>query len=132
VRKAFQKKPIEQLRYLVERFRADLSTLMVGHRLRPTFDRARALHEKYEIRPYPGRITILLASDSRHGQRPQQDPRLAWGRLALDGMDYHVLPGDHHSMLHEHTDDLADKLRECLAAATAQPARANHQAAETL
>ena len=132
VRKAFQQKPFEQLRYLVERFRADISILMVGHRLRSTFDRARALHENYKIRPYPGRITILLASDSRHGQRPQQDPRLAWGRLALDGMDYHVLPGDHHSMLHEHTDDLADKLRECLAAATAQPARANHPAAEAL
>jgi thioesterase domain-containing protein len=53
----------------------------------------------YELQPYPGRITFFRASD-----RPNEvpvDPLDEWRSLARDGVEVHVVPGNHYTMLKE-------------------------------
>jgi thioesterase domain-containing protein len=45
---------------------------------------------------YPGRLTVISASERKRG-----DPSLGWGRLAEGGAIGHIVPGDHSSILDE-------------------------------
>jgi thioesterase domain-containing protein len=48
---------------------------------------------------YPGRITLFWASEAP--VLPHNDTRLAWGEVAADGLEVHVVPGDHGTMRDE-------------------------------
>jgi thioesterase domain-containing protein len=54
---------------------------------------ARAL-AGYAPRPYPGRLTLVLA-----GRRRFTDPTAGWGALARGGVAVRTIPGDHYSLL---------------------------------
>ncbi|HKR12256.1 MAG TPA: amino acid adenylation domain-containing protein [Pyrinomonadaceae bacterium] len=46
---------------------------------------------------------------------PARDPFKGWRELATEGVDLHVVPGDHFSMLREpHVSALAEQLRQCI------------------
>jgi thioesterase domain-containing protein len=90
-------------------------------RLRNLFQGAAA---RYNVQPYPGRIT-LFALESRDGigdglfdpALGHVDPLLGWGGVARGGVDRHTFPGEHISMLHEpHVAGVAAALDRCLAA----------------
>ena len=67
----------------------------------------------YALRRYPGRITLFKASQEL-GQ-PYADPTLGWSRWAAGGVEVHVVPGNHATMVYEpHIEVLAEKLRRCL------------------
>ena len=67
----------------------------------------------YALRRYPGRITLFKASQEL-GQ-PCADPTLGWSRWAAGGVQVHVVPGNHATMVYEpHIEVLAEKLRRCL------------------
>jgi amino acid adenylation domain-containing protein len=67
----------------------------------------------YEPKSYPGRITFLRASERLGG--PRYDPAQDWRLLAADGVDVHMMPGNHYSMLKEPAVlALADRLKVCL------------------
>jgi amino acid adenylation domain-containing protein len=72
----------DQLDYLFQIFRANVHATL-----------------SYELQPYPGRITFFRASD-RLNEVPV-DPLDDWRSLAGDGVEVHVVPGNHYTMLKE-------------------------------
>jgi acyl-CoA synthetase (AMP-forming)/AMP-acid ligase II/thioesterase domain-containing protein/acyl carrier protein len=67
----------------------------------------------YVPRAYPGRIVLLLSSESP--DRSFYDGRLGWSEMAAGGLEVHVVPGDHETLFSEpHVMVMAEKLRACL------------------
>ena len=73
----------------------------------------------YVPKVYPGRITLFITGES--SLRTYQDGRLNWSELAGQGLELHVVPGDHLSMIEEtsHVTVVSEKLRTCLSRAQA-------------
>jgi amino acid adenylation domain-containing protein len=66
----------------------------------------------YEPRVYSGRVTLFRARTQSAGWT---DPQLGWADFARGGLEVHVVPGDHTTMLEEpHVQDLAGLLQDCL------------------
>jgi acyl-CoA synthetase (AMP-forming)/AMP-acid ligase II/thioesterase domain-containing protein len=62
---------------------------------------------------YPGRITLFLCSESP--ERSFYDSRLGWSEMAAEGLEVHVVPGNHETLFREpHVRALAQKLLVCL------------------
>jgi thioesterase domain-containing protein len=58
---------------------------------------------------YPGRLTLFMCTED--SSRSAKDSRLAWGRVATDGLEVRVLPGNHLSVMKEPLlKNLADQL----------------------
>jgi amino acid adenylation domain-containing protein len=67
----------------------------------------------YELRRYPGRITLFKAGQELAGC--SSDPTLGWAEWAGGGVDVHVVPGNHATMVYKpHVEVLAETLRACL------------------
>jgi amino acid adenylation domain-containing protein len=68
---------------------------------------------RYEPQRYPGRITFFRASVQLADI--SQDPAKDWRNLAADGVEVHVVPGDHYTMLSEPSVQvMAEWLKVCL------------------
>lgn len=69
--------------------------------------------KSYELTPYDGKITLFLAE--KNYMRFYQDLRLAWHQYANKGLEIHIVPGDHGSMMKDpHVEVLAKKLAACI------------------
>jgi amino acid adenylation domain-containing protein len=67
----------------------------------------------YEIRPYPGMITLFRAEEQPVGLRA--DPYLGWGPLAASGVDVYEVPGSHEGHLFQpHVVKVAEAMRTAL------------------
>lgn len=67
----------------------------------------------YVLHHYPGRITLFKAGQELTGT--SSDPTLGWSEWATGGVDVHVVPGNHATMVYKpHVEILAEKLRACL------------------
>jgi amino acid adenylation domain-containing protein len=67
----------------------------------------------YVLHRYPGQITLFKAGEELAG--PASDPTLGWSEWAAEGVDVHVVPGNHATMVYKpHVEVLAEKLRACL------------------
>jgi amino acid adenylation domain-containing protein len=67
----------------------------------------------YELRHYPGRITLFKAGQELAGA--SSDPTLGWSEWAAGGAEVHVVPGNHATMVYRpHVEVLAEALRACL------------------
>jgi aspartate racemase len=64
---------------------------------------------RYRLRPYEGRITLLVNEEWY-----DSDPTLRSAELAAGGVEVHKIPGDHLTYITEHVQVVAKKLRECL------------------
>jgi amino acid adenylation domain-containing protein len=72
--------------------------------------------KSYLPQAYRGRIVHFLASTPLI--RSSHDPRLDWAKLAADGVEVYVIPGDHDGILQEpRVRLLAEKLKTCLESA---------------
>jgi thioesterase domain-containing protein len=68
---------------------------------------------EYEPRKYPGRITFFRARQ-RFDDSPS-DTLEGWDALASEGVELHVTPGTHYSMIEmPHAESLAVRLRACI------------------
>jgi thioesterase domain-containing protein len=73
--------------------------------------------ERYQLRGYPGKLTIFRASAGNPLIR-EPGPDLGWADLASDGVVSHVIPGGHHSITREPSVQiLAARLTDALRAA---------------
>lgn len=64
-------------------------------------------------KPYAGQVIQFMCSDGP--QRAYEDRRLAWSSLAAGGLEIHIVPGDHLTMMEEpHVRVLARELQACL------------------
>jgi amino acid adenylation domain-containing protein len=67
----------------------------------------------YVPRRYPGRVTLFRAAQELAGM--SSDPMLGWSKWAAEGVEVHVVPGNHASMVYKpHVDVLAQMINECL------------------
>ncbi len=66
----------------------------------------------YVPQVYPKRITLFKTSVQL---RIADDPSMGWGKLASEGVEIHIIPGNHLTMLRKpHVQVLAEKLRVCI------------------
>ena len=69
--------------------------------------------KNYYQEPYNGRITLFMASD--HYARFYQDVRLGWHAYALKGLELHIVPGDHLTMMYPpNVEVMAKELHACI------------------
>ena len=68
---------------------------------------------RYRLQPYPGRITVMRASEVP--VPPELGEHLGWALLARDGVESREVPGDHHSVtLEPNVQVLAAQLEACI------------------
>jgi len=61
---------------------------------------------------YPGKVTLFCCTEK--STRSYEDRRLAWSQVVAGGLEVHLIPGNHMSMLDQpHVQFMADKLRDC-------------------
>jgi thioesterase domain-containing protein len=66
-----------------------------------------------EPEPWPGRIVLFAAESSKH--RRFLDRRFYWSKAAEQGLEVHLVPGDHNMMVQEpHIREFAATLKGCL------------------
>ena len=62
---------------------------------------------------YPGRLIQLWCTEMP--SRSYKDRRLAWSEVAGEGLEVHVIPGNHMTMIEDpHIAVLSEKLKQCL------------------
>ena len=111
-------------------------TLLEFRRLFDTFKANSDMMQRYQPGEYEGRVTLIAAEqslehdpnfvrfdESSGTEAPTPgDPSHGWARLASDGVDVHVVPGNHFSMMREpFVETLAERLRGCIDDTLAQP-----------
>jgi thioesterase domain-containing protein len=79
---------------------------------RKCFEMCATASERYVLKPYPGRATLIRAAEK--SLRSADDPHAAW--LGLVGtLEICQIPGDHYDMLvPPQVDLLADCLKTCI------------------
>lgn len=63
---------------------------------------------RYVPTPYPGPIHVFVAAQQRAAD---EHPDLGWSALSSTGVTLDIVPGDHDTILGEHIDALASRLR---------------------
>ena len=107
--------PRDKMRYVMEKAQGKarrVRKINLGARMLQAHSRAK---RRYIPKNYPGPITFFLSTE-----RPADSTgrKLAWRDLTTEGLDIHVVPGDHSSMLaNPHVRVLAQELKACLEAA---------------
>lgn len=101
-------------RSLVARFTRSEGTASVLPAVLQRVKDANAIAEaSYVPHYYPGRVIQFWCTEMP--TRSYKDRRLAWSEVAGAGLEVHVIPGNHMTMLDEpHIAVLAEKLRYCL------------------
>jgi amino acid adenylation domain-containing protein len=80
--------------------------------------------QNYALHLYPGRITFFKASETLEGA--SADQTLGWNDWAGDGVEVHVVPGNHANLMYEpNVEVLAEKLTACLNQAQSAEAEEN-------
>jgi thioesterase domain-containing protein/acyl carrier protein len=81
----------------------------------------RALN-RYAVRFYPGKITLMRAADIEETAGTRRNPTLGWQNLAGGGLEIHDVPGGHISMFEEpNVRTLAEELKVLLPLSSAAP-----------
>lgn len=91
-------------------------TLIEFRKLFDTFKLHANTMRRYRPGQFAGGITLFSAEqDHEHPPAKQPRPCKGWDQLVTGGVDIHVVPGDHFSMVREpHVRVLAERLRSCI------------------
>lgn len=73
---------------------------------------------RHRVKPYSGRVSLMLNERSYRFNR-----QMGWHRIALGGLEIHSTPGDHWTRYTVHSKEFAKKLLECLERAQSEGAR---------
>jgi aspartate racemase len=74
--------------------------------------------EKYALQPYEGKITLFRATEK--SLRAASNPYAAWREMALGGLEFQDIPGDHYGVLVEpQVAVFAERLKACVDQASA-------------
>jgi thioesterase domain-containing protein len=110
--------------------RGDIDAAQLHSHFRAFSTNLRALRV-YTPVTYPGRVVVFRAQTNAH----DSDGALGWHGLAEEGVDVHIVPGDHYTMLRRpHVEFLAERLtaylnnRKAADSTTAQQAEAKEGA----
>lgn len=104
-------------------------TLLEFRRLFDTFKASSEMMHRYEAGDYAGRVTLIRAEQSLEAdpsfvrfddwyetEAPSlEDPSHGWARLAAEGVEVHVVAGNHFSVMREPlVEGLAERLHACI------------------
>jgi amino acid adenylation domain-containing protein len=96
-----------------------LDTARYSPKQRETMARFHAALQTYQTVPYDGRIVVLRAR-AQPVLALFEDTALGWRKLAGGGVELHLLPGNHATIMSEPiVGELADRLRRCIERAEA-------------
>ncbi|HUZ95886.1 MAG TPA: amino acid adenylation domain-containing protein [Edaphobacter sp.] len=85
--------------------------------------------QAYELHRHPGRITFFKACETLDGA--PADQTMGWSEWASDGVEVHVVPGNHANMMYApHVEVLAKELTACLNRAQSAVTEQNDTAAQ--
>jgi thioesterase domain-containing protein len=113
-------------------------TLLEFRRLFDTFKANSDMMLRYTPAQYDGRVTLIAAeqnleqdpsfvrfdeaSETEAPSNTDTDSSHGWAPLAAGGVDVHVVPGNHFTMMREpFVEALAERLRNCINDALEQP-----------
>jgi amino acid adenylation domain-containing protein len=86
--------------------------------------------QSYALQRYPGRITFFKAREVPAGA--SADPTMGWSDWARDGVEVHVVPGNHANLMYEpHVEVLAKTLTACLSQAQSAESERNEAAGKS-
>jgi thioesterase domain-containing protein/acyl carrier protein len=98
-------------------------TLIEFRKLFDTFRINLNIMHRYRGGQYQGRITLFCPEEDKYldfqtRSSYLKDPLKGWGTLTTEGVDLHMVPGNHFSMIREpHVQVLGAQLRNCIQAA---------------
>jgi amino acid adenylation domain-containing protein len=96
----------------VKRVRRGLKNRKVPQFLRDVRDSNAGAAERYTLRPYAGKATLIRAGEK--SLRSSGDPHAAWPGLVSE-LEVHEIPGDHYEMLvAPQVEHLAERLKSCI------------------
>jgi amino acid adenylation domain-containing protein len=111
-------------------------TLLEFRRVFDTFKANSDMMRRYEAGEYDGRVTLITAEQSLEEDpafvrfdeasdteaSSEADSSHGWAPLAAGGVDVHIVPGNHFTMMREpFVEALAERLRLCINETLAQP-----------
>ncbi|WP_373528907.1 amino acid adenylation domain-containing protein [Nostoc sp.] len=115
----FQLQPDAQLVYVFEQAKIsdqlffDLDLQLVRHLFHVFKTNVQAMWN-YRPQTYSGQITLLKAQEQLV-EEDSQNSTMGWDKLAQSGVNIHVVPGNHYTMLRKpHVEFLAEQLKTCL------------------
>ncbi|MCP4644452.1 MAG: amino acid adenylation domain-containing protein, partial [bacterium] len=80
--------------------------------------------DRYEVQPYPGRVTLFRADKTMFRIQDPNDETLGWAEMAGGGVDVRRVPGNHFVLLTKpYVEALASALHGCLEASGEEPRR---------
>jgi thioesterase domain-containing protein len=97
---------------------ADRTLRVLGQSMPRAVENVEGAHDlraarMYEVKPYPGTITLFRAEEQPVG--PWPDPYLGWGPFAGSGVDVYEVPGSHERHLFRpHVVKVAEAMRTAL------------------
>ncbi len=87
--------------------------LRVPYSLKKVFFANTRAAEEYALRPYKGKITLFRATEK--SLRAASNPYAAWRDLAMGGLEFQDIPGDHYGVLVEpQVAVFAKRLKACI------------------
>lgn len=93
--------------------------LRVPNSLKKVFFANTRAAEAYALRPYKGKITLFRATEK--SLRAASNPYAAWRDLAMGGLEFQDIPGDHYGVLVEpQVGVFAERLKACIEEAGAK------------
>jgi amino acid adenylation domain-containing protein len=113
----------ERLRYLVDQLiqfeilEPEIEISQVRNYIRGCLNRAKSLHD-YQLRPYPGAITLIRTPDKRFPTEDPDgphDPTLGWSQFSPQ-VEAHTVTGNHFNLVFPpHIEEVAKVMKKCLA-----------------
>lgn len=104
-----QLSPEQRLTYILEQ--GQITNLPISHLFHVFKTNCRAV-ANYVPLAYPGRVTLFRANNHAESHL---DPTMGWGKLAAEGVEIHVVPGNHYTLIGKpYVQVLAEQLRNCL------------------
>ncbi len=79
--------------------------------------RGESLRE-YELKPYPGKITLIRGLNPAVAVAEPEDPTLEWSQFSPQAVQVYTIPGDHQNLIYPpYVDKLAEVLAFCISQA---------------
>jgi amino acid adenylation domain-containing protein len=70
---------------------------------------------QYQVKPYPGSITLIRGLDPAITTAAPEDPTLGWSNFSSEPVQVYTIPGDHQNLIYPpYVDKLAEVLAFCI------------------
>ena len=113
----------DQVTYAVEKVKARLTQYWTPKQAlceeklsrQAIVEKNQAASINYVPQTYQGRVALFAIEETELDFYEYFEPDLGWGKLALEGVEFYQVPGEHLTMMAEpHVQQLAEQLKDCI------------------